>query len=1047
MAKNTGRNRRGRQTYTTKSGKSIKLNQSLGDRKKAKKAERAAERALYLSTLPKNKYKRLLARLDPKHLYHYWFSRQGAIMGLKIIGVAIVCGFILTIGLFAYFRKDLPQLKDISGNNLGGSVSYYDSTGKVLLFQDYEGVKRVPVQSNQISPYMKDATVAIEDKNFYKEGAFDIRSILRAGFHDITGGSLQGASTITEQLVKLNENWTGSRTIATKIKEVILAIEVDREYTKSQILTGYLNIAPYGGVDYGVQAAAEDYFRTSAANLTLPQAAMLAAIPQSPSYLSPYGSTVWNPAAGDTFSESALTARAHYVLQQMAAQHYITEAQAQAAENVNVLAEVQPEQAKYTNIQDPYFVLAAKQQLENEFGSSYVNRGGLKVITTLNVNLQNYAEQDVLNNERNVAEVGGDEEAMVAENVHTGQVVALVGGEDFSNPEYGQINYANIRLSPGSSMKPFLYAALMQNNTDVGAGSVLYDSQQPLPGYPCTDKTQPTLTSNGGNCLWDDNFVYPGPETVRYALAGSRNVPAVKASYEVDPTDTDADLFTKSVNTWINMADEATGYSGAYACYQQGVNVATAPTSDQTQCYGSAAIGGGDIALDQEVSGDTTFANMGQEIPQTYILQITDASGQTVYQWKQPKPKQVYNPEVAYIINNILDDPKATYLPAGQKFQNYDGWDIAVKTGTENQEYNGVMTAWSTQYAVVGFAGYHTLDKQLTPGLFEYITEPITRTWMQQALSALDMKPVNWTEPSGIKAEPSYVQQAFSDYGAEFPGPSTDLYPSWYKGENSGTPAETIDKVSGYLATSCTPSLADETVGGGYNASFSIDIFYPKQVPNMAALEGGSTSTSSTTQTDDVHNCNDTLPSVTVTASNTAGNNATGVCDGSCVITVNASAGTQPLSGGSYTTAPAGTVVISLNGNNICTLTIPNDPTDSQNYNGTCNYQPTSSGTGTVTATVVDSVLYSSTGTTTITYAPALSNPTVSTSGGTNSTTTISWSGGMGPYAVTIGNGSAILNSDCSSVSNATSCTAPTANAPETGIYTVTDSNKETSSN
>ena len=468
--------------------------------------------------------------------------------------------------------------------------------------------------------------------------------------------------------------------------------------------------------------------------------------------------------------------------------------------------------------------------------------------------------------------------------------------------EYGQINYANIRISPGSSMKPFLYAALMQNNTDVGAGSVLYDNQQPLPGYPCTDKTKPTLVSNGGNCLWDDNFVYPGPETIRYALAGSRNVPAVKASYEVDPTDTVSDLYTKSVNSWINMADEATGYNKAYACYAQGVNVASAPTSDQTQCYGAAAIGAGYISLDQEINGDTTLANLGGEIPQTYILKINDASGQTVYQWSQPKPKQVYSPQVAYIINSILDDPRATYLPGADKFQNYDGWDIAVKTGTENQEYNGVMTAWSTQYAVVGFAGYHTLDKQLTPGLFEHITEPITKTWLQQALTALNTKPVNWTQPSGVKTEPSYVQQGFADYGAEFPGPSTDLYPSWYKGQNSGSPAETVDAVSGYLATSCTPTLAQETLGGGSHASFSIDIFYPKQVPDMAALKEVRTSSSSTaTQTDDVHNCNDSPPSVTVTAANTAGNNASGVCDGSCVITVAATAGTHPLSGGTYT--------------------------------------------------------------------------------------------------------------------------------------------------
>lgn len=983
MGQNTGRNRRGRQVYKTSSGKSIKLNQSISDRKKAKKAERAAERALYLSTLPKNRWKRLLVRLEPKRLYHYWFSREGAIMSLKIVGVAVLAGFLLTIGLFAYFRKDLPQLKDISGDSLGGSVSYYDSTGKVLLFQDYEGVKRVPVQSNQISPYMKDATVAIEDKDFYKEGAFDVRSIFRAAYNDFSGHSLQGASTITEQLVKLNEGWTGSRTVGTKIKEVILAVEVDREYTKDQILTGYLNIAPYGGVDYGVQAAAEDYFRTSAANLTLAQASMLAAIPQAPSYFSPYGSTEWNPAAGDTFSEPALIARQHYILGQMVTQGYISQTQANTAMGVNVLAEVQTEQGKYTNIQDPYFVLAAKQQLENQFGQSYVNRGGLKVITTLNLNLQNYAEEDIANNTRNVADVGGDEQAMVAENVHTGQVVALVGGENFNDPTDGQINYANIRVSPGSSMKPFLYAALMQNNTDVGAGSVLYDTQSPLPGYPCTNKAEPTLSSAGGNCLWDDNYVYPGPETIRYALAGSRNVPAVKASFEVDPTDTDSDLFAKSENDWINLANQATGYKGAYACYDQGVDVAIAPSSDQTQCYGSAAIGGGDIAIDQEVNGDATFANMGEEVPQTYILNITDASGHTVYNWTQPKPTEVYKPDVAYIINNILDDPRATYLPYTQKFQDIDGWDVAVKTGTENQEFNGIMTAWNTQYAVVGFAGYHTLNVQLTPGLFETITEPITRTWLEQALGALNEKPVNWTAPAGIKTVAGYVQQGFSDYGAEFPGPVDDVYPSWYVGKGSGGTEQTIDKVSGFLATSCTPSLARETVGGASSGSFSIDIFYPKAYPDMAALEGNPTAASSATQTDNVHSCNDTPPSVTVTP-----NLNNGTCSGSCTIALAATAGTHPLSGGSYTAAPSGTITVSVNGNNICSITIP--PDQSQNFNySNCTYTPTSSGSGVLKATVVDSVLYSYTASTNINYTTG--------TGGTNSTSGSNTTGSATP--------------------------------------------------
>jgi membrane peptidoglycan carboxypeptidase len=784
-------------------------------------------------------------------------------------------------------------------------------------------------------------------------------------------------------------------------------------------------------VDYGVQAAAEDYFRTSAANLTLAQASMLAAIPQSPSYYSPYGSTQWNPAAGDTFSSTALLTRQHYILQQMAQQGYITEAQANTASQVNVLAEVQPELNKYNNIQDPYFVLAAKQQLQNQFGSSYVNRGGLKVITTLNLKLQNYAEQDISANTRNVADAGGDEQAVVAEDVHTGQVVALVGGENFNDPVDGQINYANIRVSPGSSLKPFVYAGLIQDNTDAGAGSVIYDTQQPLPGYACTNKAEPTLTSNGGNCLWDDNYIYPGPTTIRYALAGSRDVPAVKASMEVDPTDTDADVYAKSENAWINLANKATGYKNAYACYQNGVNPANAPLSDETQCYGSSAIGSGDIPIDQEVNADATLANLGQEIPQTYILNITDASGHTVYQWKQPKPTEVYKPDTAYIINNILDDPKATYLPTSQKFQNIDGWDVAVKTGTENQNYNGIMTAWTTQYAVAAFAGYHTLDKQLTAGLFETITEPISRTWLDQALGSLSEKPANWTAPAGIKTVAGYSQQYYSNYGQEFPGPVDDVYPSWYSGKGSNIPASTIDKVSGYLATSCTPSLARQTIGGGSNSSFSIDIFYPKSYPDMAALEGGGASSTSpstsTTQTDNVHSCNDTPPSVTMTAATT-----NGTCSGSCTITVAATAGTHPLSGGSYTTSPAGTVTISLGGQTICTINIP--PDESQNFNdSSCNYSPSSSGSGTLTATVVDSVLYSSTASQTLNYSASMSK--FSASPGTN--VTFNWTGGTGPFTIT-DHGSPVGGNCDNAATGASTCSATVA-APTGNSYEIED--------
>ncbi len=369
------RNRSGKSSLTTRSGATLKVNRSLTDKIKARRDNRVRRRATRLATLPKSRVKRMLFRLHPKHLAAYWFSRDGLIMGLKLLGVGIVVLFVVLVGLFAYFRKDLPNLTNITGGNLSGSISYYDRTGTVLLWQDYDAVKRVAVPSNQISPYMKDATVAIEDKNFYHEGAISVSGIARAGLHDVFGGSgggLQGASTITEQVVKLNENWIGSRSISTKVKEIILAVDLEREYSKNDILTGYLNVAPYGGVDYGVQAAAQDYFGENANQLDLAQSAMLAAIPQSPSYYSPYSDPQYNPSAStDEFGQQALIARQQYILDLMVKQHYITQAQADTAKQENILAEIHPLQSKYSGIQDPYFVLAAKQQLDNTYTCSY----------------------------------------------------------------------------------------------------------------------------------------------------------------------------------------------------------------------------------------------------------------------------------------------------------------------------------------------------------------------------------------------------------------------------------------------------------------------------------------------------------------------------------------------------------------------------------------------------------------------------------------------------------------------------------------------------
>ncbi len=207
-----------RNHHITKSGNKIKLNQSMVGRIKARKDARLRNKAAYLATLPKNRFKRVLYRLHPKRQFKYWFSRKGGIMALKTAGIGSLAVFLLLVSVFAYFRKDLPNLRDISGNNIGGSIQYYDRTGQTLLFEDYDSVKRTPVQG-YVAQSLRDATVAVEDKDFFNHGGFDVKGIARAGVNNtLNQGGTQGGSTITQQLVKLTQNWSKDRTYTRKVK-------------------------------------------------------------------------------------------------------------------------------------------------------------------------------------------------------------------------------------------------------------------------------------------------------------------------------------------------------------------------------------------------------------------------------------------------------------------------------------------------------------------------------------------------------------------------------------------------------------------------------------------------------------------------------------------------------------------------------------------------------------------------------------------------------------------------------------------------------------
>jgi penicillin-binding protein 1A len=983
MSDSTQRPRRtaSKGSYTTRSGKTIKLNRSLGERRRASREARAQRKAAYLSTLPKEPWKRLLYRLEPRRLYKYWFSRDGAIMALKVAGIGFVVIFLLLVGLFAYFRKDLPAIKNLSGSNLGGSITYYDRTGKTVLFQDYDAVKRVPVPQDQISKYMQQATVAIEDKDFYHEGAFNVKGILRAAINDARGGSTQGGSTITQQLVKLNEGWTNDHTIGRKVKELILAVELEREYSKDDILTAYLNIAPYGNVDYGVQSAAQDYFGVDASKLSLAQAAMLASIPKAPGSYSPFSSPKYNPSlTEDDFDSADLLSRQHYVLDQMAKQGYITQKQADAAKKVDILAQVHQLQSHYAGIKAPYFVLAARQELLKAFPAAVVKTGGWKVVTTLDMNLQDLAEKSLSDNERRLHGDNADDAAFVAEDNATGQVVALVGGMDFSTQ---QLNFASdAPISPGSSIKPYSYAAFINNNNNAGAGSMVYDTQGPLPGYPCTDKAVPE--SGHGNCLWDDTRHYYGNVTLRYALGSSLNVPAVKLFTSSDPQDTStaadgSNWRRASINESMKTINALMNDSDGYKCYLPNTSILTATKADETPCGAAAGIGNeAYTTLTDHVNGIASIARMGQAIPQTLILKVTNAAGKVLKQYQQPKAKQVVKADSAYIVSDMAADPGASYLSGhctatscyGMKFHRYKGWENAIKTGT-NQDLDGLMMSWNTKYTAGVWIGNY--DRSPYGGSPENVTDPIMKAFMEGAIDALgNVKPQNWTAPSNLKKLPAYHSAV--PFSSESSPPSTDLFPAWYVGKTTSS-SQTIDKVSGLVATSCTPSLAQQT---SYNTGdqWNVDI-YKGGHPNVTSA-AATTNSGTPTATDNVHSCGDVKPDATITAVNgtATGGSVTPTCSAgsSCTVMVHVDQGTHPLTDPKYPNYP-GTLSLVVNGQVVQSEEVDATGDFPLTYTPPAN----SSGSIQITVEVTDSVLYQNSDTATINVQGA--TPTGGTGG------------------------------------------------------------------
>lgn len=785
---------------------------NLAQKRKTKKDRASRERAEYLASLPKHPVQRFFYRLHPKRLARYWFSKRGALMALKVMGVTLLLLILLIGGLFAYFRKDLDKIRpgEIAKRVQTTVTKYYDRNG-VLLWEDKGGGNyKLVVESDQISKHLKNATVAIEDKDFFKHHGISISGLTRAFFKTAGGGQVQGGSTLTQQLVKQvffaeEAGERGIKGIPRKIKEMILAIEVERMYNKDQILTLYLNESPYGGPRNGAESGAQAYFGKSAKDLTIAEAALLASIPQNPSYFDPY-----NPAG-----HKALISRQHTTLEYMAEQGYITQKEADEAKKYPILDNIRPRIDATQGMKAPHFVLMVRSQLEKELGKAVVGKGGLTVKTTLDWRIQEKLEAEIKQffASGRPASVRISNGAATIEDVQTGQVVAMVGSRDFNYPGFGQDNAAVGFIQPGSTVKAFDYAKLFENRgggqQNYGSGSILSDEN--------IDKIYGAKLRN-----WDGRFM--GSITIRKALGLSRNIPAVKAMYiagngQAKPT---VDYIRDLGNTHYCQQEEDAGGYGL-----------------------SAAIGGCGTKQVELVNAFGTLARMGVVKPTSSVLEVTNSQGDTLRKWKD-NSKQAADPQAAYIVNDILGDPDASSGLHGYGGLSVPGVRTAAKTGTTDRD-SRPKDIWIVNYSpsLVMALWLGNSDTSNIGTSVSSFGMPVVRNVMAFAHKDIYAKEGRW-KPGAWFNRPSGIQQQ-----------GRELYPSWWN-KKQGETAEKMkfDRVSKKKATSCTPPDAIEEI----EVVKTIDPITKK--PSYTAPEGYTVD-----EDDDTHKCDDAKPTVSVSVS------------------------------------------------------------------------------------------------------------------------------------------------------------------------------------
>ncbi len=607
--------------------------------------------------------------------------------------------FYLFSGFFIFFiallmvwvaTLKVPDYNSFVDRKIINSTKIYDKTGEVLLFDIHQNERRTNIPFEEMGANIKNATIAIEDAEFYNHSGVRVKSTVRAVLSNLFNvGIGGGGSTITQQLVK-NTLLTPKRTLVRKFKEWVLAVKLDASMSKDKILELYLNEVPYGGTIYGIEEASRAYFNKHAYDLSIAEAAYLASIPQSPSYLSPYGKHL-----------DKLEERKNLVLSRMRDLNFINEEQYNEAKNSVVV--FVPQELK--GIKAPHFVFYIKEYLEEKYGADMVENGGLKVITTLDYKLQEKAElavkEGALQNEK---DWGGSNAALVSIDPKTGQILAMVGSRDYFDKNIdGNFNVTTALRQPGSSFKPFIYATAF--NKGFTPETVLFDLPTEFQST-CNAYGKALPGHKQSDCYMPDNYdgKFRGPITLRNALAQSINIPAIKLFYLAGLKDS------------LKTAED----------------LGISSLSDVNRYGLTLVIGGGEVSLLEITSAYGVFANSGVKNNYTGILRVEDSKGKVLEEFEE-KSTEVLPKNTALTVSDILSDNISRIPTFGANSPLVvPGYEVAVKTGTTNNNKD----AWTIGYTpsiVTGVWAGNNDNKPMKKG-GSALAGPIWNNFMKEAL-------------------------------------------------------------------------------------------------------------------------------------------------------------------------------------------------------------------------------------------------------------------------------------------------------------------------